>query len=66
MFDSNCTSGYDPTHLVYFLEVGCSSDSIPILSSTIPKESVGLVVVCLDIFSVLLLLSLLYFESWNE
>jgi len=69
MFTSDCTSSYKSTDLVYFLEVGCSSDFIYLFGSTdyyFTKVKVGLSIVWLDILIVFLLLSFLWFQGWNE
>jgi len=69
IFNSDCTSGYKNTDLVYFLEVGCSSDFIYVFGSTtlyFKKSNVGLILVSVDMLSILLLLWLLWFQGWNE
>jgi hypothetical protein len=69
MFTSACTSSYKTTDLVYFLEVGCSSDYIYVFGSDtmyFSKLNVGLIIVSADIILVLLLVFLLWFEAWNE
>ena len=49
--------------------MSCSSDFIYVFGDTnftLPKKSVGVILVSLDILIVLILLSLLSFQGWNE
>jgi hypothetical protein len=69
MFNSGCTSSYKTSDLVYFLEVGCSSDFIFVFGSStlyFSKKSVGLILVSVDMLLILMLLFLLWFQGWNE
>ena len=69
MFTNDCTSPFWSTELVYFLEVSCSSDFIYVFGDTnftLPKKSVGVILVSIDILIVLTLFSLLSFQGWNE
>jgi hypothetical protein len=69
MFNTQCTSGYKNTDLVYFFEVGCSSDFIFVFGSTtlyFSKKHVGLILVSVDMLVILMLLFLLWFQGWSE
>lgn len=69
MFTADCTSHYPPTDLVYFLEVTCSSDTISLFGNTkytFTKQRIGLILVSADILIVLILLSMLWLQGWNE
>lgn len=69
MFTADCTSPFQSTELVYFLEASCSTDFIYVFGDsefTLPKRSVGVILVSVDILIVLILLSLLSFQGWNE
>ena len=63
MITSNCTSGLQPKDLVYFMQAGCSSDYIYLFGSQRPieKSTLGLIIVCFDIFIVILLFCFLQF-----
>jgi hypothetical protein len=64
MFTADCTSPYDKTELVYFLEVSCSSDFLYVFGDsnyTLKKHHVGVILVSVDILIVLTLFSLLSF-----
>ena len=48
---TNCTSGYNSTNLVYFLQATCKSDSVNVLNLNkyyLSKEVIALVVVLID------------------
>jgi hypothetical protein len=69
IFTADCTSPFNSTDLVYFLEVSCSADFIYVFGDskyTIPKQRVALILVSADILIVLILFSLISFQGWNE